>query len=91
MAAAQPLSTDPLRDLPLEQWQHSAEKDLGAIDADRLLAALLRRRLSFGTLPRDEVKRLAALEDAAAERVRQSGSALCCHRTVPPLFTVLAW
>ena len=91
MAAAQPLSTDPLRDLPLEQWQHSAEKDLGAIDADRLLAALLRRRLSFGTLPRDEVKRLAALEDAAAERVRQSGSALCCHRAVPPLFTVLAW
>ena len=56
MAAAQPLSTDPLRDLPLEQWQHSAEKDLGAIDADRLLAALLRRRLSFGTLPRDEVQ-----------------------------------
>jgi hypothetical protein len=91
MAAAQPLSTDPLCDLPLEQWQQSAEKDLGAIDADRLLAALLRRRLSTGPLPQDEVKRLAALEDVAAERLRQSRSALCCHRAVPPLFTVLAW
>jgi hypothetical protein len=91
MAAAQPLSTDPLCDLPLEEWQQSAEKDLGAIDADRLLAVLLRRRLSTGSLPQDEVKRLAALEEAAAERVRQSRSALCCHRAVPPLFTVLAW
>ena len=92
MAAAQPLTADPLCGLPLEAWEQSAGKDLGAIDADRLLAELLRRRLSAGPLPQDEVIRLAALEDAAAERIRRSPrSALCCHRAVPPLFTVVAW
>jgi len=91
MATALPVAADPLRDAPLEDWQRSAEADLGTIDADRLLAAILLRRLSAGILPRDEVARLAMLEEQATERVRRSPrSALWCHLAVPPLFTVVA-
>ncbi len=92
MAAALPVPADPLRDKPLDDWQRSAEENLGTIDADRLLAAILLRRLSTGILPRDEVARLAALEEQATERVRRSPrSALWCHLAVPPLFTAVAW
>jgi hypothetical protein len=91
MAAALPVAADPLRDAPIDDWQRSAGADLGAIDADRLLAAILLRRLSAGILPRDEVARLATLEEQATERARRSPrSALWCHLAVPPLFTVVA-
>ena len=91
MAAALPLPTDPLRDIPIDDWQRSAEADLSTIDADRLLAAILLRRLSAGILARDEVIRLAALEDQATERVKRfPRSALWCHLAVPPLFTAVA-
>ena len=91
MAAALPVPADPLRDVPLDDWQRSAEPNLGTIDADRLLAAILLRRLAAGILPRDEVTRLAALEEQATERVRRSPrSALWCHLAVPPLFTAVA-
>ncbi len=91
MAAALPLPADPLRDTPIDDWQRSAEADLSTIDADRLLAAILLRRLSAGILPRDEVTRLATLEEQVTERVRRSPrSALWCHLAVPPLFTAVA-
>ena len=91
MAAALPIPADPLRDTPLDDWQQSAEANLGTIDADRLLAAILLRRLAAGILPPDEVTRLAALEEQATERVRRSPrSALWCHLAVPPLFTAVA-
>ncbi|MFY9928204.1 MAG: ATP-binding protein, partial [Streptosporangiaceae bacterium] len=92
MAAALPVPADPFRDTSLDDWQRSAEANLGTIDADRLLAAILLRRLSAGILPRDEVASLAALEEQATERVRRSPrSALWCHLAVPPLFTAVAW
>lgn len=92
MAAALPVPADPLLDKPLDDWQRSAEANLGTIDADRLLAAILLRRLAAGILPRNEVTRLAALEEQATERVRRSPrSALWCHLAVPPLFTAVAW
>src|SRR6266568_704678 len=92
MAAALPVADDPLRYAPLDAWQRSAEADLGTIDADRLLAAILLRRLSAGIMPRDEVTRLAALEEAATERIRRSPrSALWCHLAVPPLFAAVAF
>lgn len=91
MAAALPVAADPLRHAPIDDWQRSAEADLGTIDGDRLLAAILLRRLSAGILPRDEVTRLATLEDQATERVKRfPRSALWCHLAVPPLFTVVA-
>ena len=81
-----------VRDTSLDDWQRSAEANLGTIDADRLLAAILLRRLSAGILPRDEVASLAALEEQATERARRSPrSALWCHLAVPPLFTAVAW
>ena len=92
MAAALPVPDDPLRGAPIDAWQRSAEADLGMIDGDRLLAAILLRRLSAGILPGDEVARLAALEEQATERIARSPrSALWCHLAVPPLFTVVAW
>ena len=91
MAAALPVAADPLRGAPIDDWQRSAEADLGTIDGDRLLAAILLRRLSAGILARDEVTRLATLEDQATERIRRfPRSALWCHLAVPPLFTVVA-
>ena len=91
MAAAVPTTADPLSGAPIDDWQRSAEADLGTIDADRLLAVILLRRLSAGILPRDEVTRLATLEEQATERVRRfPRSALWCHRAVPPLFTAVA-
>ncbi len=91
MAAALPVATDPLRHAPIDDWQRSAEADLDTIDGDRLLAAILLRRLSAGILPRDEVTRLATLEDQATERVKRfPRSALWCHLAVPPLFTAVA-
>jgi hypothetical protein len=92
MAAALPVADDPLRYTPLDAWQRSAEADLGTIDADRLLAAILLRRLSAGIVAHDEVARLAALEEAATERMRRSPrSALWCHLAVPPLFAAVAF
>ena len=91
MAAALPVTAaDPLGGAPLDVWQRSAEADLGTIDADRLLAVILLRRLSAGILPFDEVARLAELEERAAEGGRFPRSTLLCHLTVPPLFTAVA-
>ena len=91
MAAVLPVVSDPLRKVPINDWQRSAEANLDTIDADRLLAAILVRHLSAGILSRDEVTRLAALEEQAAEHVRRSArSALWCHLAVPPLFTAVA-
>src|SRR5262249_23486671 len=67
MAAALPVTPDPLRGTPLDAWQRSAEAGLGTIDADRLLAVILRQRLSAGIVPFDEVTRLAELEERTAE------------------------
>jgi hypothetical protein len=90
MAAALPVTADPLRGAPLDAWQRSAEAGLGTIDADRLLAVILRQRLSAGIVPFDEVTRLAELEERAAEGGSFPGSTLLCHVTVPPLFTTVA-
>ena len=79
MAAALPVTIDPLHGAPLDAWQRSAEASLGTIDADRLLAVILLRRLSAGLLPFDEVTRLAELEERAAEG-RSPHSTLLCHR-----------
>ena len=89
MAAALPVTIDPLHGAPLDAWQRSVEASLGTIDADRLLAVILLRRLSAGLLPFDEVTRLAELEERAAEG-RSPHSTLLCHVAVPPLFTVVA-
>ena len=89
MAAALPVTIDPLHGAPLDAWQRSVEASLGTIDADRLLAVILLRRLSAGLLPFDEVTRLAELEERAAEG-RSLHSTLLCHVAVPPLFTVVA-
>jgi hypothetical protein len=92
MAVTLPVPADLFQRAPLADWQRSAEENLGTIDADRLLAAILLRRLAAGILSRDGVARLAALEEQATERVRRSPrSALWCHRAVPPLFTAVAW
>jgi hypothetical protein len=88
--AALPVTADPLRGVPLDAWQRSAEAGLGTIDADRLLAAILLRRLSAGILPVDEVTRLAELEEQTAESGRLPRSSLLCHLRVPPLFTAVA-
>jgi len=91
MAAALPMASDPLRQAQVDDWRRSAEADLGTIDADRLLAAIVLRQLSAGILPREEVIGFAALEEQATERAgRSPRSALWCHLTVPPLFTAVA-
>ena len=90
MAAALPVTADPLRGAPLDAWQRSAEAGLGTIDADRLLAVILLQRLSAGIVPVDEVTRLAELEERTAEGGRFPRSTLLCHVTVPPLFTTVA-
>ena len=90
MAAALPVTADPLRGVPLDVWQQSAEAYLGTIDADRLLAVILQRRLSAGILSLDEVTRLAELEERSTESGRFPRSTLLCHLTVPPLFTAVA-
>ena len=90
MAAALPVTADPLRGVPLDVWQQSAEAYLGTIDADRLLAVILQRRLTAGILSLDEVTRLAELEERSTESGRFPRSTLLCHLTVPPLFTAVA-
>jgi len=86
MTAALPLPDDPLRDAPLPEWQRAAEADLGTIDADRLIAAILLRRLAA-----EEITRLARLEERAARRARRpADGALWCHLAVAPMFTAIA-
>ena len=91
MASALPVTADPIRAAPLDAWQRSAEQDLGTVDADRLVAAIVRRRLAAGIVPLEEVTRLAELEARAAAGGRRSPhSTLRCHLAVPPLEVTVA-
>jgi hypothetical protein len=92
IASTWPLTADQLSTVPLADWQYDAVGALPALDADRLLSGLLRRRLSTGVVPEGEIRELQEREELAAQDLpRTVPSPLRCHLEVPPLFVTLAW
>ncbi|MBO3743168.1 hypothetical protein [Actinoplanes flavus] len=87
LAARAYLTGEPLRKLPLQQWERDAEARSATLDSDRLLSVCLHLRLGHGTVARDHLDSLLPLAgpaDRTAHRLR-------VHRLIPPLFQSLSY
>lgn len=77
---------DPVNWSLADNWQREAAGRLDNVDSERLVSLIIRRRLAFGLVPREELEALAAAEKYDAKRQPWRAA----HRAAPPLACSLA-